>query len=398
MESSTGDPGAGGVPAQRPPSRRARAWPGRAAPTLPLPARGAGELSGDGERMSEPMEAAIEAGTGDPGIGGVPAQRPPSRRARAWPDSAAPTLPLPARGAGELSGDGERMSEPMEAAIEAGTGDPGIGGVPAQRPPSRRARGWPGSAARRAGKASRRQGLGIKSWPESERPREKLLRKGPGALSDAELLALFVRSGTRGRNAVDLAREAIATSGSLRAVLELTRDDLCRLPGFGLARYVELQACLELGRRHLAMKLDRGRPITSSGQTSRFLVAKLRHHPFEVFGCLFLDNRHRVIEFEELFRGTIDRASVHPREVVRRSLSHNAAAVILAHNHPSGIAEPSATDLVLTDQLVSALSLVGVEVLDHFIVGDGECFSFMEHGLLQPSRAGSRTTRPGNCS
>ena len=225
-------------------------------------------------------------------------------------------------------------------------------------------------------------GLGIKDWPELERPREKLLRKGPEALSDAELVALFVRSGTRGRNAVDLARGAIVATGGLRGLLELTREDLCQLPGFGPARYVELQACLEIGRRHLATQLDRGKPLTSPDETSRFLMAKLRHHPFEVFSCLFLDNRHRVIEFEEMFRGTIDGASVHPREVVRRTLNHNAAAVIFAHNHPSGVAEPSQADRILTDNLVSALSMVEVRVLDHLVVGDGECVSFVERGLL----------------
>ena len=226
------------------------------------------------------------------------------------------------------------------------------------------------------------EGLGIKDWPVSERPREKLLRKGPEALSDAELVALFVRSGTRGRTAVDLARGAIVAAGGLRGLLDLSRDDLYRLPGFGPARYVELQACLEVGRRHLATQLDRGEPLTSTVETGRFLMAKLRHLPFEVFSCLFLDNRHRVIEFEELFRGTIDGTSVHAREVVRRALNHNAAAVIFAHNHPSGVAEPSQADRVLTDQLVSALSMVEVTVVDHLIVGDGDCVSFVDLGLL----------------
>ncbi len=224
--------------------------------------------------------------------------------------------------------------------------------------------------------------LGIKGWPETERPREKLLRKGPEALSDAELVALFVRSGTRGRTAVDVARRAIAASGGLRGLLDLGHEDLCRLPGFGPARYVELQACLEIGRRHLAAQLDRGKPLTTPDETSRFLMAKLRHLPFEVFSCLFLDNRHRVIEFEELFRGTIDGTTVYAREVVRRTLNLNAAAVIFAHNHPSGVAEPSHSDRVLTDQLVNALSMVEVRVLDHLVVGDGECVSFVERGLL----------------
>lgn len=240
----------------------------------------------------------------------------------------------------------------------------------------------PGNPVRRAGKPLPVRGLGIKDWPVSERPREKLLRQGPQALSDAELVALFVRSGTRDANAVDLARSAIVTTGGLRGLLELGREDLCRLPGFGPARYVELQACLEIGRRHLATPLDRGKPIASPGDTTRFLTSKLRHLPFEVFACLFLDNRHRVIEFEEMFRGTIDGASVHAREVVRRSLDHNAAAVIFAHNHPSGLAEPSKADLILTDTLVSALTLVDVRVLDHFIIGDGECVSFVERGLI----------------
>ena len=226
------------------------------------------------------------------------------------------------------------------------------------------------------------EGLGIKDWPASDRPREKLLRKGPDALSDAELVALFVRSGTRGRTAVDLARLAIVASGGLRGLLDLPWEDFCRLPGFGPARYVELQACLEIGRRHLATQLDRGEPLNSPDDTSRFLMAKLRHYPFEVFSCLFLDNRHRVIEFEELFRGTIDGTSVHPREVVRRALNHNAAAVIFAHNHPSGVAEPSQADRVITDRLISALSMVEVTVIDHLVVGDGECVSFVELGLL----------------
>ena len=228
------------------------------------------------------------------------------------------------------------------------------------------------------------EGLGIKDWPASERPREKLLRGGPESLSDAELVALFVRSGTRGRTAVDLARGAIVAAGGLRGLLDLPRDDLYRLPGFGPARYVELQACLEIGRRHLATRLDRGEPLTSTADTARFLMAKLRHLPFEVFSCLFLDNRHRVIEFEELFRGTIDGTSVHAREVVRRALNHNAAAVIFAHNHPSGVAEPSQADRLLTDQLVSALSMVEVTVVDHLVVGDGDCVSsFVDLGLLK---------------
>jgi len=163
------------------------------------------------------------------------------------------------------------------------------------------------------------EGLGIKEWPASERPREKLLRGGPEALSDAELIALFVRSGTRGRTAVDVARGAIIAAGGLRGLLDLPRRDLYRLPGFGPARYVELQACLEIGRRHLATCLDRGEPLNSTADTARFLMAKLRHLPLEVFSCLFLDNRHRVIEFEQLCRGTIDGTRVHARAAPPRA-------------------------------------------------------------------------------
>lgn len=223
---------------------------------------------------------------------------------------------------------------------------------------------------------------GIKDWPEPERPREKLLRKGPEALSDAELVALFVRSGTRGRNAVDVAREGLAAAGGLRRLLDLEREELCRLAGFGPARYAELQACLELGRRHLAAPLDRGKPLVSTDAASRFLMAKLRRHPFEVFACLFLDTRHRVIEFEEMFRGTLDTTSVHSREVVRRCLDLNAGAVIFAHNHPSGSAEPSKADELITKALVEALMGVGVKVLDHLVIGDAEFFSFADRGLI----------------
>ncbi|MCG5496402.1 DNA repair protein RadC [Ectothiorhodospira haloalkaliphila] len=221
----------------------------------------------------------------------------------------------------------------------------------------------------------------ITDWPASERPREKLLAQGPEALSDAELLAIFLRTGVSGLTAVDLARDLLNRFGGLRPLLQADIKDFCSARGLGEAKYAQLQAVLEMGRRHLSESLKRGDAITSPEHTRRYLAARLRDYPFEVFACVFLDNRHRVLAFEELFRGTIDGASVHPREVVRRALHHNAAALILAHNHPSGIAEPSRADQNITERLRDALGLVDVRVLDHIIVGD-ELVSFAERGLI----------------
>ncbi|ADJ27304.1 RadC family protein [Nitrosococcus watsonii] len=224
--------------------------------------------------------------------------------------------------------------------------------------------------------------MAITDWPIHERPREKLLQRGPNALSDAELLAIFLRTGVAGKTAVDLARELLESFGSLRALLEADLKQFCHAPGLGIAKYTQLQACLEMGRRHLEATLKRGDVLTDPQTTQRYLMARLRAYPFEVFSCLFLDNQHRVLAFEELFRGTIDGASVHPREVLKRALAHNAAAAILAHNHPSGIAEPSRADECITQRLKEALALVDIRVLDHIIVGDGETFSFAERGLI----------------
>ncbi|ANB01746.1 DNA repair protein RadC [Ectothiorhodospira sp. BSL-9] len=221
----------------------------------------------------------------------------------------------------------------------------------------------------------------ITDWPASERPREKLLGQGPETLSDAELLAIFLRTGVSGLTAVDLARDLLNRFGGLRPLLQADIKDFCSARGLGEAKYAQLQAVLEMGRRHLSETLKRGDAITSPEHTRRYLAARLRDYPFEVFACVFLDNRHRVLAFEELFRGTIDGASVHPREVVRRALHHNAAALILAHNHPSGIAEPSRADQSITERLRDALGLVDVRVLDHIIVGD-ELVSFAERGLI----------------
>ena len=224
--------------------------------------------------------------------------------------------------------------------------------------------------------------MGIRDWPAADRPREKLLRKGAASLSEAELLAIFLRTGMRGKSAVDLAREMLKEFGSLRALLCADEKDLCALPGMGPAKYAQLQAALEMARRHLGESLERGKPLTDPAATRTYLTARFRDMPYEVFAVLSLDNRHRVIAFEELFRGTIDGASVHPREVVRQALRHNAAALIFAHNHPSGVAEPSDADRRLTQRLKDALALVDVRVLDHFVVGDGEVVSFAERGWL----------------
>ncbi|WP_415879810.1 RadC family protein [Methylomonas sp. TEB] len=224
--------------------------------------------------------------------------------------------------------------------------------------------------------------MSIKNWPTDERPREKLLQRGATALTDAELLAIFLRTGTPGKSAVDMARDLLSEYGSLQALLGADQQRFCRSNGLGDAKYAQLQAVLEMARRHFAEILQRGSALTSPDITRAYLSAQLRSYSFEVFACLFLDNQHRVIQWEELFRGTIDGASVYPREVAKRALFHHAAAVIFAHNHPSGISEPSQADRQITDKLKQALSLFDIRVLDHFIVGDGQPFSFAEHGLL----------------
>jgi len=222
----------------------------------------------------------------------------------------------------------------------------------------------------------------ITDWPPDERPREKMLTRGPQSLSDAELLAIFVRSGVAGRTALDLARDLLRRFGGLRALLAAPCEEFCRTPGLGLVKYAQLQAALEIGRRHLGEVLARGASLGSAREAREYLRARLRDLGHEVFCCLFLDNRHRVIAFEELFRGTINGTAVYPREVVRRALHHNAAAVILVHNHPSGVSEPSRADELLTAQLKEALALVEIRTLDHLVVGDQEIISFSERGLL----------------
>ena len=222
----------------------------------------------------------------------------------------------------------------------------------------------------------------ITDWPENERPREKLLAQGPASLSDAELLAIFLRTGTRGKTAVDLARELLGHFGGLRNLLQADQKNFCAKNGLGSASFAQLQAVLERARRHLLETLQRDTVLNSPAEVRHYLKARLRDYRREVFLCLFLDTQHRVICSEELFQGTIDASSVYPREVVQRALALNAAAIIFAHNHPSGVAEPSQADERITLRLRDALALVDVRVLDHMIVGDATVLSMAERGLL----------------
>jgi DNA repair protein RadC len=222
----------------------------------------------------------------------------------------------------------------------------------------------------------------IADWPVDERPREKLLAKGPAALSDAELLAIFLRIGVSGRSAVDLARDLLKEFGSLSALCAASEQELCRQPGVGRAKFAQLQAVIEMARRALREKLTTGNALNSPSAVRDYLRLKMQSLPHEVFVAMFLDAQNRVIETEELFRGTLTQTSVYPREVVKRALHYNAGAVILAHNHPSGVAEPSHADETLTQALKQALALVDIRVLDHFIVAGSSVLSFAERGLL----------------
>lgn len=226
--------------------------------------------------------------------------------------------------------------------------------------------------------------MAITDWPEHERPRERLLRHGPEALSDAELLAIFLRVGVRGKSAVDLARELLQHfDNDLTRLAEATLKDIASIPGMGPAKAVQLKACFEMARRALAKQMD-GKDLLSTPAAVRdWLTLKLAGLGYEVFGALWLDSKNRLITWEELFRGSLSQTSVFPREVVKRALAHNAAAVLLCHNHPSGVAEPSQADELLTQNLKQALTLVDVRVLDHFIVaGTAKPLSFAERGLL----------------
>ena len=222
----------------------------------------------------------------------------------------------------------------------------------------------------------------IRDWPEGERPREKLLARGAGSLSDAELLAIFLGSGTAGRDAVAAARDLLAGQGGLRGLLDREPKALVRLHGIGPARACTLAAALELGHRHLAAQLARGEAMGDPAAAGRYFAQRLRGLGHEVFAALYLDTRHRTLGFEELFRGGLDGAEVHPRTLVERALARGAAAVIVGHNHPSGNPEPSAADRAVTTRLKQALALVDVRLLDHFVVGDGAPVSMAARGLV----------------
>ena len=224
--------------------------------------------------------------------------------------------------------------------------------------------------------------MAITDWPASERPREKLLQQGVTALSDAELLAIFLRVGVVGKSAVDLARDLLTRFGSLNGIFAASLDELTKVNGIGESKYAQLQAIFEMSRRALAEEMQVRDVLSSPQQVRDYLCLKLGSLPREVFMVLFLDAQNRVLVQEELFSGTLTQTSVYPREVVKRALHYNAASVIFAHNHPSGLAEQSRADELLTTALKQALALVDVRVLDHFIVAGNNTLSFAEKGLL----------------
>ena len=224
--------------------------------------------------------------------------------------------------------------------------------------------------------------MAIKDWPENERPREKLLTKGAEALSDAELLAIFLRVGAPGKSAIDLARDLLLQFGNLRNLLAADETEFCRAKGLGPAKYVQLQATLEIGRRNLEVSLKKGSVLSNPQQTRQYIQSHLQGYKQEVFAVLFLDNLHQVISFNKMFYGTIHSATVYPRGIVRAALDCNAAAVILAHNHPSGTLEPSKQDVDITKKITKALELMDIRTLDHIIVGNAACVSLAEQGLI----------------
>jgi DNA repair protein RadC len=224
--------------------------------------------------------------------------------------------------------------------------------------------------------------VSIKDWPEGERPRERLIAHGAGVLSDAELLAVFLRTGTPGRSAIDVGREALTRFGGLAALFNAPPDEFALVGGLGPAKYAQLQAVYELARRALREEIRRDTVLSSPAKVREFLTLTLSPLEHEVFLALFLDAQNRLLASEELFRGTLTQTSVYPREVVKRALRVNAAAIIFAHNHPSGAAEPSRADELLTSSLKQALALVDVRVLDHLIVAGRATVSFAERGLL----------------
>ncbi len=223
--------------------------------------------------------------------------------------------------------------------------------------------------------------MAISDWPAQERPRERLLALGAAALSDAELLAVLLRSGVRGKSAVDLGRDLLRQFGSIARLLE-EGPSRAELKGLGQAKKAQFAAAIELARRSTKEELKTGSALTSPGAVRDYLRLAIGARPYEVFVCIWLDAQHRVIRFEEPFHGTLTQTSVYPREIVKAALACNAAAVIFAHNHPSGVAQPSQADELLTANLKQALALIEVKVLDHFIIAGNQAISFAERGLL----------------
>ena len=224
--------------------------------------------------------------------------------------------------------------------------------------------------------------MSIKNWPKEDRPREKLLAQGEQFLTDAELIAILLKTGTRGKNALQIAKELLMEYGDIKKLLALPSTTFTKKSGIGLIKYVTLKAAIELGQRYYRSPISTGEILNNSTLTQKFLTSRLQHHANETFACLFLDNHFRLIRFEELFYGTINAATVYPREIVRRAIAHNAAKIILAHNHPSGVALPSDSDKEITKLIQQALALIDVEIVDHIIVGHSTPFSFAETGLI----------------
>jgi DNA repair protein RadC len=228
----------------------------------------------------------------------------------------------------------------------------------------------------------RKARMSISNWPAHQRPRERLIREGAQALSDAELLAVFLRVGVRGKNAVELAGELVRHFGSLQALLRANLEEFTSVRGLGPAKYAQLNAVIELARRAISDEMLSGESICSPQAAKQYLRLAMAGRPYESFHVLFLDVRNRLIAARELFRGTLTHTSVYPREVVREALTRNAASVMLAHNHPSGTPEPSEADLLLTRSLVQALALVDIRILDHFVVAGHRVHSFAENGQM----------------
>jgi DNA repair protein RadC len=224
--------------------------------------------------------------------------------------------------------------------------------------------------------------MAISDWPAQDRPRERLIKEGAAALSDAELLAVFLRTGVKGKSAVALARDTVAHFGSLHGLFNASLAEFCALHGLGAAKFAQLQAVMALARRAIEEELRDGQTLGSPQAVKDYLRLILKPQAHESFFVLFLDVKNRLIETQEMFRGTLTHTSVYPREVVKAALALNAASVLLAHNHPSGTSEPSESDLLLTRTLVQALALVDVRILDHFVVAGHQVHSFSEHGQL----------------